>query len=253
MLSIFLIPKGNQTLPEQKIDNMNSFPFIARLLRRILNSLYMRIKTVIVLDSSNWKQAIVIMLSILVAGCSSPKVEPIPVKTIAEFTGRTSSGGLEIAVDTWTDPEKIQNHFGMNLLSKGIMPFEIAFSNVGAEGGFFLQPELAVILDETGQQRLDSGPGFIGGFYPDPMVSMISPIYTIFAQGASEDAEAVGRHMALARFSDRPLYRTDSNKGFIFPRFDDISKLSRAAAVKFQTKNVRTKQEKTIIVPLKGR
>jgi len=199
------------------------------------------------------QQTLAIMFVSLISGCGPPKMAPIPTKAIPEFAYRTSSEGLEVAVDAWTDHNQVKKHFGMNLLSRGIVPFEIAFVNVGAEGGYFLQPELATLLDETEMQRINSTPGWIYGYYPDPLLSVLSPIYTIIAAGASEDAKAVSRNMESARFMDRPLYRTDSNRGFIFLRFDDIGKFSQAVAVKFQTKNIRTLQEKTIIVPLKVR
>lgn len=207
-------------------------------------------------------RTLAVIFTVLVAGCGPPKLAPVPPKTMVEFTCRTSSEGLEIAVDAWTDRDRVKKHFGMDLLSRQIVPFEIAFANVGAEGGFLLQPELVVILDDRGLQEIRSASGWIVPSGLDPTVGIatylaISQAFAIgliiVAEEGYQDEQDIRRQMNSMQFIDRPLYRSDSNKGFLYLKFGDIANLPKVAAVKFRVKNVRSRQEKTLIVTLKGR
>jgi len=198
----------------------------------------------------------------LVAGCGSPKTAPISAKATNDFAWRISSEGFEIAVDPWFDRGQVRKHFGIDLLSRHIVPFEIVFANVGAKGGFLLQPESLVILDDKGLQGIESAPGGVASSGLDPAAFVVTyfGISQILAVGLSALAEEgyqnvqdVRRHMNSLQFTDRPLYRSDSNRGFIYLRFADPGDLTKAAAIKFHVKNVRSRQEKVLVVPLKER
>jgi hypothetical protein len=198
----------------------------------------------------------------LIGGCGPPKMAPIPTKSIHEFAYRTSSEGLEVAVDAWADHDRVKKHFGIDLLSRQIVPFEVAFANVGAEGGFLLQPESLVILDDKGLQGIASASSGVASSGLDPAAFVVTylGISQVLAVGLSalaeegyQDAQDVRRHMNSLQFTDRPLYRSDSNRGFIYLRFADPSDLTKAAAIEFRVKNVRSRQEKTLVVPLKER
>lgn len=207
------------------------------------------------------KTALISVLAGLIGGCGAPKMAPIPPKTIAEFDCRTSSEGLEVAVDVWTDRGRVKKHFGIDLLSRQIVPFEIAFANMGADGGYLLRPQLAVILDDKGLEEIRHATGRIAPSYLDPTVQgitlFISPAFaiglTLITEEAYRDEQDVRRQMNLMQFIDRPLYKSDSNKGFLYLQFSDMTDLPKMAAVTFRVKNVRTRQEKMLIVPLKGR
>jgi hypothetical protein len=205
------------------------------------------------------KTAIVFVLTGLISGCGSPKMAPIPSKTIAEFDCRTSSEGLEVAVDAWTDCSRVKKHFGMNLLASRIVPFEIAFANVGADGGYFLQPQSVIILDDKGIEEIRSARGHL-----DPTLTLMPSIFfyvtpalalghAIIVAEPYRDEQDVKHQMNSMQFIDRPLYRSDSNKGFIYLKFGDIADLQKIAGIKFRAKNVGSRQEKTLIVSLKGR
>ncbi len=197
----------------------------------------------------------------LATGCGPPKMAPIPTKTMPEFACRTSSEGLEVAVDAWTDRDRVKKHFGMDLFSRQIVPFEVAFANVGADGGYLLQPQSAVILDDKGLEEIRSAPGGIAPSQPDPTVAAIafflSPAFAIgraiITEEAYHDEQDVRRQMNSMQFIDRPLYRSDSNKGFLYLKFGDSGGLPKMAGVKFLVKNVRSRQEKALIVQLKRR
>jgi len=204
------------------------------------------------------------IVTVLIAGCStSPRMEPIPRRTLAELSYRTSSGGLEVAADPWTDAACVKRHFGMDLLSRRIVPFEVAFANVGAEGGFLLQPESAVILDERGLQEIKSASSAgVRASDFDPTVFLITylgisqvfaVVYAVVAQEAYYDAQDIRRQMEKVQFIDRPLYRSDSNGGFFYLKFADMGDLRKAAAIRFRVKNVRSLEEKTVVVLLTSR
>ena len=208
------------------------------------------------------KTLLVFVLTGLIGGCGPPKMAPIPTKTMAEFACRTDSDGLEIAVDAWTNPDRVKKHFGMDLLSRQIVPFELAFANVGADGGFLLQPQSAVILDDRELEEIRSAPGGITPSGLDPVALGVTylaisqagaVILKVLSDEGYQDAQDVRRHMNSIEFVDRPLYKSDSNKGFLYLKFGDSGGLPKMAAVKFRVKNVRSRQEKTLIVPLKGR
>ena len=195
-----------------------------------------------------------------VAGCGSPKMTPIPPKPIDEFAWRASSEGFEIAIDPWMDRDRVKKHFGMDLLSRHIVPLEVVIANVGAEGGFLLQPELLVILDDKGRQGTESASGGIAPSGLDPGAFMVTYLaisqvlavgLTALAEEGYQDAQDVRRRMNSLQLSDHPLYRSDSNRGFIYLRFADLKDLAKAAAIKFRVKNVRSRQEKTLVVPLR--
>lgn len=198
----------------------------------------------------------------LITGCGSPEMAPIPTKTLAEFTCRTSSEGLEVAVDAWTDSSRVKRHFGIDLLSRQIVPFEVAFANIAAEGGYLLQPQAAVVLDDKGLEEIRAAPGGITPSYLDPRVVpaidfLVSHALAIgvvlVTEEAYRDEQDVRRQMNSVRFVDRPLYRSDSNRGFLYLQFGDMAALPNIAAVMFHVKNVRTRQETILIVPLTGK
>jgi hypothetical protein len=205
-------------------------------------------------------RTLAVICAALIAGCGSPKMAPIPRKTVGEFACRTSSDGFEVAVDPWMDRDRVKKHFGMDLLSRHIVPFEVVFANVGAEGGFLLQPELLVLLDDKGRQGTESASGKIAPSGRDPAAFMVTylAISQVLAVGLAalaeegyQDTQDVRRQMDSLQFTDRPLYRSDSNRGFIYLRFADLTDLANAAAIRFRVKNVRSRQEKTLVVLLK--
>lgn len=200
----------------------------------------------------------------LMAGCVSvPKMEPVPLRTMMEFSCRMNSNGLEIAVDPYTDSDRVIRHFGMNLLSHKIIPFEVLFANREAKGGFLLQPESAIVVDERSLEKADSAsPELIRASSSDPsraigLAVMLFPVpglvFGLLVGDDYWDVQDVSRHMESVRFNDRPLYRSDSNRGFLYVKFADMGDVPKAAAVIFRVKDVRSGQEKTLIVPLKGR
>lgn len=197
---------------------------------------------------------------LLICGCGPPKMDPVPIRTIEELKCSTNYEGLEIAVDLYCDPTRVKRHFGTNLLTQQIVPVQVVFHNVEMQGGFLLQPELVVFMEQTGSET-ESGRGY--SKVPSPILNgeiaaiamMLSPLVTLpvlLVQGdIVGDAVDIRNHMESLRFRDRPLYPSDSNSGFLYFKLDDITNLQKVVAVRFRVKNIRSREESAVVVPIR--
>ncbi|MBN1361071.1 MAG: hypothetical protein JW993_10780 [Sedimentisphaerales bacterium] len=214
--------------------------------------------------------ALIFVLTAMIGGCgtvSTGKVYPVPHRTAVEFPFRASLDGLVIAVEPYTDSERVERHFGLNLLAHGFIPFEVLFVNEAGKGGFFLQPESAVLTDESGLDALKFASADTGVFHPDPSVpravggffQMFSPLSVLISSLALTMEEGyrrfrdVSRRMESLGYSDRPLYPTDSKRGFLYLGLADVGELDKADAIVFRVRNVQSRQEKIMVVSLKAK
>ena len=213
------------------------------------------------------KTALVFFLTGLIGGCNSSmtkKTEPFQHRTIKEFSCRAYLDGFEIAVEPYSDQELVRRHFGTDLLSLKIIPIEVLFINRQASGGFLLQPESVVLTNDRGVEilelnlsnagipRSDTGPIIITSAMLWLTVSQLLGLTVLHGvEEHSRLVEDICRNMESLQFLDRPLYPSDSNRGFIYLKCLDMTDFHKADAIKFRLKNVQSRQEKMIVVPMK--
>lgn len=203
----------------------------------------------------------IVVLSLITSCSSQVKMDPIPVMTISEFNCRAEWDGLEIAVDVYSDPERIKRHFGLNLLTRQIVPVQVVFQNTGRQGGFLLQPELAILLDKTYLEGPMSWREDATTLFSQKMdeavigtTMLISHLLALgvaaFRQDAYFDAQEIVRRMESLKFSDQPIYHSESNSGFLYFKLGDIGNLVKVAGVKFCVMNIRSREKTTVVVPI---
>lgn len=202
----------------------------------------------------------------VVAGCSSPRMEPLPAARADSFPISTNCAGLVVAADPYFDKARIKKHFGQNIVSRGVVPIRIIFSNTRSEGSYLLQPESISLLSMDGiipqpvadaksaHPKTNTLPWYVGGPLAAVLVTSVglatAPVL-LAAEERQEDSRDVARQMEAIRFLDRPLYPSDSNSGFLYFRLSNVKDLHRISAMRFQIRDLRSKEDITVVLNLR--
>jgi len=224
-------------------------------------------------DGMEWRRpglrlTSVFLVSLLFAGCSTPvQIEPVQLQEVSSYRLTTKRAGFAAAVDPYFETARLKTHFGTDLLARGILPVLVVFRNYDAPGGFVLLPDLCMLVCGDTEAHIDQG-DFLGveekrkdlrgaevALGLSMMLFPITGLFTLPALASGEDeyldAVEIVENMDKLALTPRPVYRGDSDSGFLFFRLENPDVVHRITAAWLIAENVRTNKRVMFILPFK--
>jgi hypothetical protein len=73
----------------------------------------------------------VLILLLIIAGCSPYTQQVVPFKMPAAFSNMTQVAGIQIGAMAYTDPNEAQNAFGFDIRGAGLLPVQVVLDHKG--------------------------------------------------------------------------------------------------------------------------
>ena len=200
-------------------------------------------------------------ISIILAGCGIHNTTA-PNASSCKFAG--SNAGLKISAEPFTEKDKLRRFFGVDLLSKGVLPVLIVFENKNAEDGFSIVQEHAQLA--IGK----SNPDFEKDAHTSPNVHATEPPLTystsiqallpiqalpvaLLIGGVDQLVEGyhcapavVAQNLEEKKLTHKIVYPGSTHYGFLYFRIEGRDNAQNITRMVFDAKNIRTNEMTTI-------
>jgi len=194
-------------------------------------------------------------------------MEPIQVQRVSSYKLTAEQAGLGVAVDPYIETSRLKAHFGADLLARRVLPVLVVLENQDADGGFALLPNRCALL--TGGTSMGPGIGdpftlqqkaeasrrgaIIGGatimVFPLAAVAALPIVGSV--QEEYRDARDMQKNMMRLALTVKPVYRGDSNSGFLYFRTEGLDLSDSDLAIQVVGENIRTKEQVAFQLRLK--
>lgn len=216
---------------------------------------------------------ILTVLFLAINACAPPvKIQKFetPISTQIKFT--TEQAGLRISADPYKDDKRLQDHFGCDLLSRGVLPIFILLENLRTEDGYVLVKEktrLVMMESPTDKQNFKnmethelqkitdvqerSAPGLLTAASP-----LFLPLFPVAIGAALVDGrriwneQLIRKNMEDKNLTDKTIYPGASHSGFLFFRLNAKEDLRVIRGVSLCVKNVRSNETLVFMIDIKN-
>ncbi|KPK98204.1 MAG: hypothetical protein AMJ95_05715 [Omnitrophica WOR_2 bacterium SM23_72] len=189
-----------------------------------------------------------LIMVIFLSGCATIQLPELTVKPASQYRLSQNKEGLVISVDPFLEKKRVEELFGTDLLSKGILPVLVVVENNSNSSTFYLQKEqssleMAEGESETGiasagrsltYQRPDKATTTL--FYVSPLI--VAGIWQSF----ENEREAITKNMIKNELRERTLNPGESQHGLIYFRLTDKTRVEDIAAVNLKVLNIQSKE-----------
>jgi hypothetical protein len=145
---------------------------------------------------------ILIACVILTACATTFKVVQLPLRNADLYPLSQTKGSVTVAVDEISNPERVNNYFGVDLLEAGIIPINVVVSNHGPYQ-YTIKPADILLLRHT--EVIDPLP-----------IEQITAIVKDNVSLSDETSEQVDQYFADLAFTETVLIPHDSYQGVLF-------------------------------------
>ncbi len=87
------------------------------------------------------KSTICLFLFVVVTSCSSTRLTEVTILPIEQYKYYKEVNGLRIAIDPYSDPDRIKKTFGTNLLDDNILPIFLLIENHNTDTSFYINKD----------------------------------------------------------------------------------------------------------------
>ena len=202
----------------------------------------------------------IIFVFLFLIGCASIMPPDVEIQTTSQYLFYQEKEGLKIAIDPYTDRDRVKTYFGIDLLAEGVLPLLVIAENHNNEYSFFMQKDSILFatnidvpstkptkitesssLKKQEQELVDLGNVWANEallyrtveYNPDLLGSSI--VFTAVGAVLIYDQIATSRKKNVFEYNfiekewlDKILYPGASSHGFVYFRFqnhtmDDVS------------------------------
>jgi hypothetical protein len=207
--------------------------------------------------------SILSMIFLALAACAHVEMDKVSAEVASSVRFKSQANGLLISIDPYMEEERLVRFFGVDLLSRGVLPLLIYFKNVDAEDGYVLLHEKSTLLmrssdseiaegnenrtddqnlkTQESQEKGNSVTGFAAasgiaavGLTPPGMLMFA------FSQTAHENEELISRNIEDKKIMEKTVYPGDSQSGFIYFQLEKREAVEDLVAVHLEVRNIRT-------------
>jgi len=200
----------------------------------------------------------IFVICVLVAGCGV-RVRNLPSQNLLDYKFSSSRDGLRISIDPFSDKERVEKYFGVDLLSDGILPVLVGFENIDSEDGFILVKEKSYIsMDKLEDRQVRSEDNIRGYEELESALSIYnfgriigSPLFTFIGETQLYNESTILRNMDEKKFVDKIVYPGGLNVGFLYFKLKKKEDIGNIETVILPVQNIRNNEIKSIIVKMK--
>lgn len=212
--------------------------------------------------------SICLAITTITVGCTL-KVHEVDIQSVSFYKFTGESAGLKVSADLFTDKVELSKFFGVDLISKGILPVFIILENQTSEDGFLLIKERCKLMLKTSNPENEKDYVYhnvqpsqpmlnytsLNGIYPFLLVlSPISPtilLVGVYASIYQENIDIVVRNLEEKYLTDKIVYPGSSHHGFIYFKIDKKEYIANIVGISLEAQNIRTKEIITIMAVTK--
>jgi hypothetical protein len=217
----------------------------------------------------NQSLLIAVILYSNILACSSPtlKVHDVTVQSANNYTLSQTISGLIIALDLFVEEDRLQQCFGCDFLSYGVLPILVVAENHSTDQVFLMEKSGVTLLVKKPDDinRDYNIPIPISGVakqnnmvsdelrtisnkeYAASLFMVLSPAVGILVAaslpGSYQNVSAITQitqNMKRKELSDRTIYPGESHNGFIYIQVDKKEMIDVIESISLNAKNTRT-------------
>jgi hypothetical protein len=204
-----------------------------------------------------------IAISLMIMGCSV-KMSEVKIKPPLQYNLCQEQNGLKVAVDPFFEKERMENFFGTDMLSYGILPVLVVIENNHSNSGFLFQKTYFSIAIKGENSDTKSGTDAtipknqkILDLEKNPELAVAMGVISVVAPGIVlsltplmmyEDIKRINimkknYNMMMKAFIDKTIFPKESHSGFLYFQVKDQQVIRNVVAIIVKTKNTLTDEE----------
>jgi hypothetical protein len=210
--------------------------------------------------------SVLTIIFFILASCAPVEIKKVTTQKTDYYKFTSQKAGLKISVDPYREENRLQEFFGFDLLSRGILPVQVVIENQNAEDGYLLVKEKsALVIKNTDPKNTDTNLG-IGGYdsrYLEKAVKAEDTIRLSYALvgiimlpawGIAEkrrmDEVAIKRNIEENQFLEKTIYQGGSHSGFLYFQLKRKEDVNNIASFYLSMENIRTKEILPFIITI---
>jgi hypothetical protein len=197
------------------------------------------------------------IIFLIIASCGPVEIKKVTTQKADYYKFTSQKAGLKISVDPYKEENRLQEFFGCDLLSRGVLPVLVVIENQNSDDGYILVKERSVLVmrntDPTDAKN-NLGIGGYGSHDLEKAVKVESAIKpwlflsTLFiapalaAEKRTRDELAIKENIEKTQLLDKTVYRGRSNSGFLYFQLKKKEDLDNVVDFYLNMKNIRTNE-----------
>jgi hypothetical protein len=220
-------------------------------------------------------------LVLLVAGCYV-QIQKVTAQKPESYKFLLQDRGFRVSADPYKEASRLDECFGYDLVSRGILPVLVVIENHDAASGYNLLPEdVRLLLKDTNPNPSKTEVGAVGPpvgevrkggargmattsdvlTYAAALGSIVTPlapalVIPALAFGAAAnkqevDAQLIRDNLEDKRLVSRTLYPGSTQAGFLYFKLDNEADIRRVHGIRINMKNVRSDEVLSLSVNIR--
>jgi len=209
--------------------------------------------------------SIITILVFIVVSCADIDMKKVVVQAPDHYKFKSQQDGFRISVDPYTEKNRLQDYFGCDLISRGILPVFMNVENVSSEDGYIIMSDKAILLgidaikegqDITRQPNDDlvkATKNFTSINKLGPTVPVIGVMalailpFGLASEKKFHDEVTIQRNLETKQLNyTKTIYQGDSQSGFLYFSIEKAEDLKKVQGVALIIKNIRTNEISSI-------
>jgi hypothetical protein len=204
---------------------------------------------------------VAILLMFVLACAASIKIQNYAIQNIDTYKLKIQKDGLKIAVDPIQEDKRLEDYFGCDLLSRGILPVFLMIENQNSKDGYVVVAERISLMRKIQGAKSDKYEGRATGIKlqeeqiskemavssalltASPMAIPLLPVATIFAlsaQGRMKDDSEIRRNLEDKKLEPKTLFQGGAQNGFIYFKINEKKDIENVQGINLGVRNLRT-------------
>jgi hypothetical protein len=213
--------------------------------------------------SRNLTLSSIIVISIFtVASCATTiNMKKVVVQSSDHYKFQSQQDGFRISVDPYIEKSRLQDYFGCDLISRGILPVFMIVENVSSDDGYIILSDKTILvgIDAINEEQVISHPttddlgkatknitaiNKIGPAVPLTGVLGLAILpFGLAAEKKFQDEVTIQRNLEKKQLNyTKTIYRGDSQSGFLYLSLEKAEDLNRVQSISLIIKNIRTNE-----------
>jgi len=197
--------------------------------------------------------ALAITLSNMVIGCTAIKFSDYPVKPLNQYYLSQTKDNLFIGIEPFYDKKKIEEYFGVDLLSHNILPVFIVVENHNPASSFVLLKEqfntskvdTKKYIDSSTSQSVNSaysGTIKAGNVLVTAGVVLVPPLLLGIGQKMQANGSAIKYNLITKELQSESIPFTKSQQGFVYFQFKNNEDINTYSILNLKALNLKSNE-----------
>lgn len=206
---------------------------------------------------------------LIITSCSAVEIKKVTAQKANFYKYTSEKAGLKISVDPYREENRLQECFGCNLLSRGVLPVLVVIENQNAEDGYILLKEKSglVMKNTNSENNIPTNSyntnelnkaeknlttfAIVGGI--PLMLVPVAALPAIIAVGLSlqhkaQNEREIKRNYEEKKLLDKTIYQGGSDAGFLYFSLNCKEDIQKVEGILLIMMNIRSKETIPFIV-----